>query len=80
MTDNPTYTPTRVERATEAVLLQLSAAIRASFISYGVSQQQGMNEDAFRRVLALYFTDRTLAEWCTILGIADATTSATQQR
>jgi hypothetical protein len=69
-------TPSPIERATADVL----ESIRHNAIHF--HRERGLANPAkgfsfteadFLRVLALYFHDKTLAEWCRDLGIPDAT-------
>ncbi len=65
--------PTPIEQATEDILRMLSAAISRCHEVKRVAQRQGVSEPQFRRLLALYFHDKTIADWCRDFGIEDAT-------
>jgi hypothetical protein len=60
-----------IELATQDVLTILSASIRQQYTAHQVDRQHGTTEAEFRRILALYFHDKSLADWCHDLGIQD---------
>jgi len=68
--------PTPIETATEKVLNALSATITKEHKAHGLEHNQRTSEKDFRRILALYFHDKTLQDWCRDLGIQDATDPA----
>jgi len=65
--------PTPIEQATFDVLQSLSVAIIQAHKARNVESLQRMTEPQFRRILALYFHDKSIADWCRDLGIPDAT-------
>jgi hypothetical protein len=67
------YQPTAIEMATQRTLEMLTQAVTVTYKTQRVEQQQGTTEAEFRRILALYFFDKTIADWCHDLGIQDAT-------
>jgi len=66
------HQPTPVENATRDVLAVLSAAITAQHQHHGIARMN-IPEKEFRRILALYFHNKSIADWCHDLSIADAT-------
>ena len=73
LTEGTDITP--LERATEAVTTGLSDLITISHIEHKLAAPRNgvaFTEQQFRRLLALYFHDRTVQQWCQILGIPDA--------
>jgi hypothetical protein len=65
--------PTPIEQASAAVIESINAAITAHYCELQVGPKQRIPEQEFRRIIALYFTHKTLADWCRDLHIADAT-------
>jgi hypothetical protein len=65
--------PTPVELAAAAVTESMNAAATAHYAQHQVGLLQHIPEQAFRRILALYFHDKSLADWCRDLHIPDAT-------
>jgi hypothetical protein len=68
--------PTRIEKATMDTVTKLSQDISVSYHTNRVQEQHGTTEPEFRRILALYFHDKSIADWCRDLGIQDATDPA----
>ena len=61
--------PTPIERATIDVVRSIDAHARLAYKEENVLSQRGTTEQEFRRILALYFHDKSLADWCHDLGI-----------
>ena len=70
-----TNPPTRIETATAATLNAMCDAAALNYREHGLEIQR-IDEPGFRRILALYFHHKTLADWCRDLGIPDATDPA----
>jgi len=64
---------TPVEIATQEVLSTVSAAITVMHSQNKLTERQHITEKEFRRILALYFEQKTLADWCHDFEIPDAT-------
>ncbi len=73
-TDSNSMTP--IEKATVRVLQELSKTVSMAYIAFEVGRQHGTTEPEFRRIIALYFHDKTITDWCHDLAIADATDPA----
>jgi hypothetical protein len=54
----------------------LDAAMTVHFRGERVSGQHGTTEREFRRILALYFHDKSISDWCANLGIPDLSEAA----
>ena len=65
--------PTAVERATQDVIESINSNARHFHHEHAVQIHQHIDEASFRRILALYFHNKSLADWCHDLGIPDAT-------
>jgi hypothetical protein len=65
--------PTPIERAIADILESIGRNAAHFQREHNVAKLQGIPEPEFRRILALYFHDKSLAEWCRDLGIPDAT-------
>jgi hypothetical protein len=68
--------PTPIEQATATLLQELSANISQAMLRFDIHRTQHIDEKSFRRILALCFHDKSLADWCRDLGIPDATDPA----
>jgi hypothetical protein len=66
------YEPSAIEKATAQVIGDLNNVITVAFIAFNVRDQIG-SEQAFRRILAGYFTDKTIEDWCRDLDIQPPT-------
>jgi len=64
--------PTPVEIATREVLQSIPNIARSYFIEHQIAARQRIPEKEFLRILALYFEQKTLADWCHDFGIPDA--------
>jgi hypothetical protein len=62
---------TRIENATMKILRELDSAITLHSRGERVSGQHGTTEREFRRILALYFHDKSISDWCANFGIPD---------
>jgi len=65
--------PTPIERATRDVAQSIAHNAHHFYREHRVDLQHGTTEPEFKRILALYFHDRSLADWSQDLGIPDAT-------
>jgi hypothetical protein len=68
--------PTPIELATSDVVRLMEASVHTAFLSYHLDKpNKGFTytEPEFRRMLALYFHGKSIAEWCRDLHIPDAT-------
>jgi hypothetical protein len=65
--------PTPVERATQDVLESIIPNARHFHREHALAELQQIDEPGFRRILALYFFNKSLGDWCHDLGIPDAT-------
>lgn len=64
---------TPIEKASERVLQELSKIVTMAYVAFEVRRQHGTTEHEFRRILVLYFHDKTIADWSHDLAIEDAT-------
>ena len=67
---------TPIENATNRVIKELNDTITSAYIAFHINSQHQTSETEYRRILALYFHDKSLMDWCHDLGIQDATDPA----
>ena len=65
--------PLPVELATSDVLESIGHNARTFHRQHKVLEAQRIDEEGFKRILALYLYNKSLAEWCRDLHIPDAT-------
>jgi hypothetical protein len=65
--------PTPIENATRGILLDLSDMLHEHYSMSGVGAIQHIPEDEFRRIIALYFYNKSISDWCQDLHVQDAT-------
>jgi hypothetical protein len=65
--------PSPIEIATRDVLESIKNTATLYYSEHGVGAKQGATLPQFLRIVALYFHDKSLADWCHDLGIPDAT-------
>jgi hypothetical protein len=65
--------PTRIEVATRQILQDLTEAVHQRYAVCGVGAAHRMQEDEFRRIIAFFFFNKSLTDWCHDLSIVDAT-------
>lgn len=68
--------PTPIELATEIVVRNIEATATTAHANGEVGKHFTLAQ--FKRILALYFADKSVADWCRDLGIPDA--SDTEKR
>jgi hypothetical protein len=71
--------PTPVELATADVVETIAHNAHHFHQEHAVQPRQHIDEKAFRRIIALYFFHKSLADWCHDLGIPDATDPTDRQ-
>jgi hypothetical protein len=72
--------PTPIENATMKILRELDSAITLHYRGERVSGKHGTTEREFRRILALYFHDKSISDWCASLGIPDISDPADRRK
>jgi hypothetical protein len=72
--------PTPIENATLKILRELDSAITLHCRGERVSGQHGTTEREFRRILALYFHDKSISDWGASLGIPDISDPADRRK
>lgn len=61
--------PSKIELATQEVVWAISAAVTVAYQRHKVSEQNNTSEKNFRQVIAGYFYNKTIEDWCRDLGI-----------
>lgn len=79
-TRTDTNPATAIEIATENVVHSIRHAATLYYAENQVARHHATTEPQFLRVLALYFADKSIADWCRDLGIPDATESTRGNR
>lgn len=65
--------PTPCEEACEELVSRIRHFAIEAHREHRVAEEQQISRESFLRIVALYFENKSLADWCRDLGILDAT-------